>query len=297
MRTLVLVHGRAQEFKDAVELKAQWVDALHAGLRAAGIDDKVPDERIRFAYYGQTLHDLVSGDPGSAAAVIVRGDGPQEASEAAFVHAVLQEVAEEAGVTDDEVREELDDPAIERGPLNWTWVRGLATVLDRHVPGASMTTVALTTKDVHRYLTNAAVRSVIDDGVRQAMPDDGEAVVVSHSLGTVVAYNLLRRESEAAGWTVPLLVTLGSPLGVTAIRNALRALRPIATPGGVGTWFNAYDPQDIVSLYALDAAHFPVDPAIDNHGGVDNPTSNQHGISGYLGDPTVARRIHEALTA
>ncbi len=28
---------------------------------------------------------------------------------------------------------------------------------------------------------------------------------------------------------------------------------------------------------------------------VDNPTQNRHGITGYLGDPEVARRIHEAV--
>ena len=27
-----------------------------------------------------------------------------------------------------------------------------------------------------------------------------------------------------------------------------------------------------------------------------NPTENRHGISGYLGDPEVARRVHAALT-
>lgn len=294
MRTLVLVHGRAQEFKDAVELKAQWVAALHAGLEAAGIDDEVPDDRIRFAYYGQTLYDLVAGDARNAAEVIVRGDPGADQAEEDFLRAVLQEVAAESGVTDADVREELDDETLQRGPLNWGWVRAAVTVLDRRMPGASVATMALTTKDVYRYLHNAGIRDVIDTGVRAAMPDDDEAVVVSHSLGTVVAYNLLRREAAAAGWTIPLFVTLGSPLGVTAIRQALR---PIGHPGGVDTWFNAFDRQDIVSLYPLDGDHFPVDPAIDNHDGVDNGTSNQHGISGYLGDPTVARRIHEALTA
>lgn len=294
MRTLVLVHGRAQQYKDAVELKAQWVEALHDGLERAGIDAGVPDERIRFAYYGQTLHDLVEGDPQNAAKVIVRGDGPAEDAEAAFVHAVLQEAADEAGVTDAEVREELGDETIERGPMNWRWVRGLATVLDRHVPGASVTTMALVTKDVHRYLSNPGIGRVIDTGVMQALPDDEEAVVVSHSLGTVVAYNVLRREAASKGWRVPLFVTLGSPLGVTAVREKLR---PIGYPAGVGDWFNAFDPDDIVSLYALDQGRFPVTPAIDNHPEVDNTTSNQHGISGYLSDPTVARRIHTALTA
>jgi len=48
-------------------------------------------------------------------------------------------------------------------------------------------------------------------------------------------------------------------------------------------------------LNPLDAEHFPVAPAVENHGRVRNPTPNCHGITGYLSDPTVARRIHAAL--
>jgi hypothetical protein len=45
----------------------------------------------------------------------------------------------------------------------------------------------------------------------------------------------------------------------------------------------------------LDALHFGVDPAVENKDDVANGTSNRHGISGYLSDPIVARRIHDAL--
>jgi hypothetical protein len=57
------------------------------------------------------------------------------------------------------------------------------------------------------------------------------------------------------------------------------------------------DERDVVALYPLDAANFPVDPPIENKRDVDNPTSNRHGISGYLSDPVVARRLHEAVVA
>ncbi len=56
------------------------------------------------------------------------------------------------------------------------------------------------------------------------------------------------------------------------------------------------DPNDIVSLNALEAPHFNV-PRIHNKTDVDNWTDNQHGIGGYLDDEDVARRIHDALVA
>src|SRR4030095_2756927 len=114
------------------------------------------------------------------------------------------------------------------------------------------------------------------------------------SLGTVVAYNLLRREGAAQGWKVPLLVTLGSPLAVEAIR---RMLRPLQSIGCVVHWYNAMDERDVVALYPLDAANFGIEPAIENNTAVRTETTHRQGISGYLEDKDVAQRIHAALAA
>jgi hypothetical protein len=93
---------------------------------------------------------------------------------------------------------------------------------------------------------------------------------------------------------VPLYVTVGSPLGVGAIKQLIgRPRHPECAKG----WFNAMDPRDVVALHPLDNAHFRVDPAIENKTDVDNATENRHGISGYLSDPEIARRIHAALTS
>jgi len=293
VRQLVFVHGRAQEFKDSVALKQEWVEALRSGLRACGRDLPIAEDDIRFPYYGQTLHDLVSGaDLDDAARVIVRGeDSDQQQQE--FASEYLRAIRERFEISDAQVREVGGQEALERGPLNWEWVQAGLRALDRYVPGASAASVAVATNDVYKYLTNAGLQNVIDHGVRSAFADDRESVVVSHSLGTVVAYNVLQREGRERAWRIPLLVTLGSPLGVQVIKQRLS---PVSSPHCVGEWFNALDPRDVVALYPLDSHHFPVSPSVENKTDVDNPTPNRHGISGYLSDPEVARRIHEALT-
>lgn len=287
---LVFVHGRAQEHKDAVALKAEWVDALRAGLAKSGLQLPLADADIRFPYYGQTLHDLVS-DAADVAEVVVRGDAGDDA-EQRFQQAVLEEIRQAKGITDEQVEELLGADVRQRGPLNWEWVQAVLKAIDRHVPGASDLSIALATRDVYQYLKNPGVRDTIEAGVRQAMTDSAPSVVVSHSLGTVVAYNLLRREGPAAGWQVPLFVTLGSPLGVKAIRSALA---PISHPACAARWFNAMDPRDVVALYPLTSRHFGVTPEVENKVDVDNHTANRHGIAGYLDDAEVARRIHAAL--
>jgi hypothetical protein len=108
--------------------------------------------------------------------------------------------------------------------------------------------------------------------------------VIDHSLGTVVAYNVL----GAAARKIPLYVTVGSPLGIRATRQTLA---PIRNPVGSKGWYNAYDAHDFVSLYPLDKDNFDVSPAITNNGTVQNLTENQHGIIGYLDDANVAKAV------
>lgn len=171
--------------------------------------------------------------------------------------------------------------------------------VDRYVPFGSGGSIALATRDVYRYLRNSTIRQVIDSGVAGAITPGQETVVVSHSLGTVVAYNVLRQNSHTHGWKVPLFVTLGSPLAITEIRRSVRALAaPTQCPTCVGGWFNAMDERDVVALYPLTAGQFPLDPlnpAIENKTNVQNKTENRHGIGGYLDDKDVARKIYDSL--
>ncbi len=292
-RQLLLVHGRSQENRDAVELKGEWVAAFNEGLAKNGLQLPIADADVRFPYYGDTLYDLVDGRPSAEVAeVIVRGDNATDQLELEFVRAVLMEAQEMQGITDGEVLAETGNTAVDRGIQNWGWVQAVMQVLDRRVPAASSASVALATRDVYQYLRNTGFQNVIDGGIRAAFTPGRETVVVGHSLGAVVSYSLLRREGQALGWKVPLYVTLGAPLAVTVIK---RSLSPIQHPRCVKKWFNAMDDRDVVALYPLDARNFSVTPAIENKTDVDNPTQNRHGISGYLSDAVVAKRIYDAL--
>ena len=291
MKQLVFVHGRAQEHKDSVALKAEWISAWREGLAESGLTVPIPESDIRFPYYGQTLFDLVADVPlDEAAQVIVRGS-EADAEARDFLRAVLTEIQAKHGISDEEVEAILETAVRERGPQNWEWVQGLLRAIDRKVPGASGASIAIATNDVYQYLRNPAITAAIEQGVAKAVAPDVPTVVVGHSLGTVVAYKLLQR-GLAERWKVPLYVSLGSPLGVSAIR---RALRPISHPACAVKWFNAMDQRDVVALYPLDKRSFDIDPEIENKIDVDNQTPNRHGITGYLSDKEVARRIHEAL--
>ena len=289
-KKLVFVHGRAQQKKDSIALKGEWIAAFRTGLAKSGLQLPIPEQDIRFPYYGDTLDQLVAGaDPADAAKVIIRG--PQSQKERDFLRDVLEEVRKKAGITEAEIDAEMPPQVVERGPLNWGWVQGILQVIDRKVPFGSGNSVALFTKDVYEYLTKSGIRDAIETGVLEAVRPNEPTVVVSHSLGTVIAYNILRREGVSRHWDVPLFVTLGSPLGVTKIRQSIS---PTTYPECARSWFNAFDDRDVVALYPLEKPHFSVTP-IANKTDVQNHTENRHGIAGYLDDPVVAKTIYDAL--
>ncbi|WP_338878955.1 hypothetical protein WHX56_21680 [Achromobacter veterisilvae] len=295
MKELVLIHGRSQQDKDSEALKRAWIDAWGRGLAKVGLAMPIPEDRIRFPFYGDTLRDLVKGvAEEDAAKIIVRGAQEDEGA-AGLLLALLDEYIVACRIGEDEIGRNLPPAAgpiaVERGPQNWRWVHAVLRTIDQRVPGSGAL-IALLTSDVSMYLRKTNVRNTINGGVGEAFDRPLDKVVVAHSLGTIVAYLLLRQTGSQAGWRVPALITLGSPLGIKAIRERLGGVRH---PACVGSWFNALDPHDVVALYPLDQRNFRVVPAIENKTDVHNRSSNRHGIDGYLEDPVIASRIHGAL--
>jgi hypothetical protein len=297
-RQLVLIHGRAQEHKDSKALKAEWLDALGKGLAKSNLKLPIAESAVRFPFYGDSLFDMVDGKSDEEAAdVVVRGTNA-DADEQEFTRKILEEIRQQAGITTDQIADVTNRGVVERGPLNWEWFQGVLRVIDLHVPGGSGTSIALFTHDVYCYLKNEAIRKKIEDGVKAAMTPGVPTVVVSHSLGTVVAYNLFRREGQNLGWKVPVFITVGSPLGIEQIRKTLKRFAPLRMPECAESWFNAMDQRDVVALYPLKPDRFAIDPAlpaITNKTDVHNHTSNRHGIAGYLDDQEVAQKIFDAL--
>jgi len=293
MKRLVFVHGRSQEKKNSAALKAQWIAAFSKGLAKSGLQLPISEKEIKFPYYGQTLYDLIANaSADKVAEIVVRGAANDRESKV-FVENILNDVLKKAGISEAQVAKIAGGNVRERGLQNKKWVLGLFRAIDKYMPFASGASIALITNDVYQYLRNPGLRDAIEEGVRGALSDQTPMIIVGHSLGSVVCYNMLRRDGKRAGWQVPLLLTLGSPLGISMIRDSLA---PIRAPEGVRSWVNAFDPADAVALHALDKLHFKVSPPIENLRHVRNGTDNRHGIAGYLDDKIVAKRIYDALT-
>ncbi|MEA2562298.1 MAG: hypothetical protein QOH06_3802 [Acidobacteriota bacterium] len=118
-------------------------------------------------------------------------------------------------------------------------------------------------RDVHHYLFNVkysprpgdsyqvqdVIRGRMIEALKAGAAKPGPHIVVSHSMGTVIAYDCLKRVADAP--MVDGLITIGSPLGIDEIQDKLKPewSRDNGFPHEKvrGPWINIYDTLDPVA--------------------------------------------------
>ena len=288
---MILVHGISQEGKSEKLILDEWLPSMRAALAKQGNDPLGQLSRIEAVFYG----DLLASNSSPWLKSQTLAMGADEASDDFDLFAVeaLEEMASVIGVTRAEIEAEATETAVPmgKGPHK-KWLKAIARSIEKVSPLKG--TIALRALgQAHAYIRNQNVHNLINDEVRPMFEDDEPAIIVSHSLGTIVSYALLRefakngRPRQSSLW-----LTLGSPLGIDVVRKGFA--KPRVRPEGVSRWVNAADPEDFVALSsALDPSDFG--PDIENYSDVENGSENPHSISGYLSDVRVAKAIIEAI--
>jgi hypothetical protein len=144
---------------------------------------------------------------------------------------------------------------------------------------------------VASYLVQGELRSAIQARVRAAIGDETE-IIIAHSLGSVVGWETCSVRDHA----LPLLLTIGSPLGLDGL--ILPKLRPAppAFPPRARRWVNVAHPEDFIAVEQHLARLFPSgdERQVEDH----NPEgrSPHHSARGYLEQPCVGLAIAETLS-
>jgi hypothetical protein len=165
-------------------------------------------------------------------------------------------------------------------------------------------------RDAHHYFFNvefrprAGERYFVRDELRRRFLDrlkaaaaDTPLVVVSHSMGTVIAYDCLMHEPSCPA--VDTLFTIGSPLGLDEVQDFFPAwTRDDGFPEKIrGQWINVFDPLDVV---AGADPHLANDyrqagrPAVEDLR-EDNWGKWRHSISKYLQGEKLREKLAAAL--
>lgn len=105
----------------------------------------------------------------------------------------------------------------------------------------------------------------------------GKIILVTHSMGTVIAYDCLKRVPQCP--SVDGLITLGSPLGMTEVQNELKPewSRNDGYPSEKvkNHWANFYDPVDLISRFDTNLTN---DFKKNGEGVIDNIKVNNSGV-------------------
>lgn len=284
------VHGINNEKNSPQSIEQDWWGAIESGWHTAGLVAKRKPPIVA-AYYAN----LLAGDTKSSA--VEMGSGTESTG---FAAALLQEYADAAGVTIDELQNAADElgippEAVEQGIPHEGWIINFASALERVLPTKGKWIAKQFLRQAVTYINDKALAARIDRTVANQIfgEDAGQdpVVVVAHSLGTVISYRVLASLGSRA---VPLFLTLGSPLSVGMFKPILPVRGSIPDPP-IGMWFNGRHPQDFVTLgRAISKDSIGFSGVVDSTNIV-NDESDKHSVIHYLASPEVASQIHKLL--
>jgi len=307
MADIVGVHGIAQQQKGRNQLLGVWAPALADGVEFA-VGHPV-SLSFDLAFYGNIFLPAPPAVPqtGKGAADGLPGDlgtGPgdlasADAAEKAFLQAATEEAVAVLGLDKETPDEETPD---EKAPDEETkgrsegigpvplWLRWTARRLDARLGAGASALFVGQLRQVHRYLTERRVADAVLTRVTDTA-GDGCRVLLGHSLGSVVAYEAVRRLPGP----LDLLVTLGSPLGLRSVRDRLshpETEPATGLPPGVRRWVNVYDRRDPVACAGGLGSLWPgvEDVLVDNE-------EEPHAVERYLSKQQTGRAVYDTLAS
>jgi|NGEPerStandDraft_6_1074524.scaffolds.fasta_scaffold81105_2 hypothetical protein len=282
---ILCVHGVGQQRECPDTLHAEWFPALSDGCLLAGEQLSAAD--VTCVFYGNLFR-----PPGRALAVGDPMIAPEDLDEfeAELLGVWWQEAArvDSAVVAPDAQTLVATPPTVQRALRALSGSSFFAGLADR--------ALLFDLRQVRRYFQEPEVRQAAQQALAAAMTPEVR-VVVGHSLGSVVAYETL---CAHPAWSVEMLLTLGSPLGIRhLIFDRLQPAPALGSPDdpqgiwpeSVGRWVNIADKGDVVALEKDLRRRFGsrVDGYLVSNG------ATAHGIRPYLTAAETGRAIVQGL--
>ncbi|MDF0674759.1 MAG: hypothetical protein P0120_10560 [Nitrospira sp.] len=310
MPHVTFIHGLSN--KPAADILHQiWRRALAKG--SGGLDLGAKGVTTRMVYWADVVYP--EPDPNVAAyestsertaqEVDASGDAHipvgENAKEKRFIQAMR---AQDTRMTDAEIEKAGDQGStdesatkLERIPLPW-WIK--KKVMEAKVRDAYL---YLFNKEFSprpgiAYKVQDHIRKLFIDAIKAA-PARGPHVVVSHSMGTIIAYDCLKRVPGCP--VIDGLMTLGSPLGIDEVQDCLEPewSRSNGYPTSLirSQWVNVYDHLDVVCgadpIIANDFCEGSVKRIQDVS--VTNEGAWRHSIVKYFARDEVRNALRQAL--
>ncbi|MFJ2264249.1 hypothetical protein ACIOKD_39245 [Streptomyces sp. NPDC087844] len=236
MRASVLgIHGIGQHKKTASALEESWLLAAQRSMTLAGGPNSLTS--LSVAFYGN-LFNPSDGRLGHTQEEVA----PLSPSEEQFIEEVLDSGTLQGVDEDESSARELGLPAVP-GKIGRLLVR-----IDRRFGRNAGKYLLYILRQVHRYLSDEDLSKAIRDVVADSMKSNTR-FVLAHSLGSVIAYDMLQRGELFPAASIEenrqCIVTFGSPLSWPTVLRMLGHGTEILNTNGL--WHNIYDSADAVT--------------------------------------------------
>ena len=307
-KSLILVHGRG--FKPArADLESLWLRALRGGIGRDVAEALPAFDRCRyeFVYYGDEINAVLTAGGRSYDPLIDLADLEHTLSTLSALSKSRQFRREH----------------YERLPGKTAFKEFLADI-----GGPALSVIGLKERALGRFIpelvdywrdSNSRLRPVqarLCGVVGDAMERGNDVLLLSHCIGSVIAYDALYalsrggyRDSACAGGKVTAWITIGAPLGDESVKRRLEGAGAAGSakyPNNILWWTNVAAEDDYVchddrlaNDYADMLAYRLVSRIEDlriYNLAVRYGRSNPHNAFGYLTHPKVSRTIAKWLT-
>lgn len=305
MTQIVLIHGIGQQGSTVEEQEAAWLPSLVKGTLASRHPDAADvAQRLaastgqnrpplaRMAFYGDLF--LPTDTQGEDAPASPDAEALAEALAAALLaHAAVSDDPRLAAEAANALRQ--SDPDRDGVQGLGARARGVVAVLDGNawLTARIFGVLQRARRDllqVTRYLTEDDLRAAAQARVA-ALLDEDTRLVIGHSLGSVLAWEAC----QVLDRPLPVLVTLGSPLGLDNVVYPRLRPQPPTWPPPVHRWVNVAHLDDIVAVDPNLGPLFLAPGGLTIESYTPLSKHEHHAAAGYLEEQATGRAIADAL--
>ena len=301
-KELYLIHGR--DFKPSeTELKKNWVEALKYGIKRdfpEQADELLNGLKIKFIYYGEESNAFLRG-------IGRRYDSDHDQKDRKNCIKLLKQYT----------KKDFNKKKYKKVPNSSPFKEGLADGLAGllNILGVADNLITKVAPDMKEYWNHDSafgsnVRHSLSKHLSKSFKNDHDVLLISHSLGTLIAYDVLWKFSHYSEYEhirdkkLSCLLTLGSPLGDETVKDNLKGAKANGLrkyPTCIKKWINVAAEDDYIShdqairndfedMISSGLVNSIVDHRVYNlaerHG-----SSNPHHGGGYLIHPSVSKAV------
>ncbi|MEB3753747.1 hypothetical protein [Acinetobacter sp. MD2(2019)] len=291
---IIFIHGINQQSLDAHSFQSYWLKVFNLGLQKNNLPLDVDDLQLAFPFYGDILTQHNQKNALDINTMLpnwsffdklpkLRERNSHNIKKALEIP-LLPHYAQDQPYS-------LKNKFFLLSQLAKDRVLKEMVILLNHFPDFHESLVQKFISEAYLYWYDPTFKQQVHERILSCFEPNEKHIVIAHSLGTVIAYNILQELPEQ--YQIERFITLASPLPFNVVQRHLEP--PMQRPKTLsGDWYNFFAQDDYLTTFPMQAPLFDFQPPVHNQlitTFIDKP----HEIMGYLQHPLVIRCILEQL--